>query len=234
MSPVRILLIEDDPDILELLDYILSQQRYKVYSAKNGEYGLKLCKELCPDLIILDLMLPGMDGLEVCKAIRMDPTIPFAPIIMLTAKSQESDIIVGLELGADDYITKPFSPQELCARVKAILRRSGGLPRHTPSAIRLGPIEIRPDSFEVLQHGQPVPLTLSEFKIFQAMAKKPGKVFTREQLLSALNDDDSYVIDRNIDVHIRAIRKKLQSSASLVQTIRGVGYKCQAYREHRV
>ena len=225
MNCQKILIIEDDPDILELLEYNLKKNRFHVVTSNNGESGLHLIKKNSFDLIILDLMLPGMDGIEVCKKIRQDQCT--TPIILLTAKSEESDIIVGLELGADDYITKPFSTKELVARIKAILRRTqlGETSSHS-NIIQLGSLEINVDEYHVELNGDTIPLTLSEFKILQTMALKPGRVFTREQLLSFLSDQNTYVIDRNIDVHVRSIRKKLQNYGNIIKTIRGVGYKC--------
>ncbi|NRA46776.1 MAG: response regulator transcription factor [Oligoflexales bacterium] len=228
MPQPSILIIEDDPDILELLEYNLKKQRFKVFSAMDGESGIHLTRKQKLDLIILDIMLPGIDGLEVCKQLRRDQSISYIPIIMLTAKSQESDIIVGLELGADDYLTKPFSPQELVARIRAVLRRQDIQTEQQVAPIRIGKVEITPDQYQVTHDGHQVQFTLSEFKLLQAMANKPGKVFTREQLLSFLSDQETYVIDRNIDVHIRAIRKKLKESGKIIQTIRGIGYKCQS------
>ena len=227
MPQPSILIIEDDPDILELLEYNLKKQRFKVFSAMDGESGIHLTKKQQLDLIILDIMLPGIDGLEVCKHLRREQSNSYIPIIMLTAKSQESDIIVGLELGADDYLTKPFSPQELVARIRAVLRRQDIQTEQQIAPIRIGKVEITPDQYQVTHDGHQVQFTLSEFKLLQAMANKPGKVFTREQLLSFLSDQETYVIDRNIDVHIRAIRKKLKESGKIIQTIRGIGYKCQ-------
>ncbi|MFK7825965.1 MAG: response regulator [Oligoflexales bacterium] len=227
MPQPSILIIEDDPDILELLEYNLKKQRFKVFSAMDGESGIHLTKKQQLDLIILDIMLPGIDGLEVCKQLRWEQSKTYIPIIMLTAKSQESDIIVGLELGADDYLTKPFSPQELVARIRAVLRRQDIQTEEQVAPIRIGKVEITPDQYQVTHDGHQVQFTLSEFKLLQALANKPGKVFTREQLLSFLSDQETYVIDRNIDVHIRAIRKKLKESGKIIQTIRGIGYKCQ-------
>ncbi|MDD9950443.1 MAG: response regulator transcription factor [Zetaproteobacteria bacterium] len=222
----KILIVEDDVDILELLEFSLLNAHYQVLTATDGESAMKKALQFLPDLIILDLMLPKMDGLEVCKQIRSNSETNGTGILMLTAKSQESDVVIGLELGADDYMSKPFSQTELLARIKAILRRSSQ-PSHTsPSAIQIGPVKIVPDKYEISKHGAPVKLTLSEFRIIHAMAQKPGKVFTREQLLGFLSDQETYVIDRNIDVHIRAIRKKLGDSGALIETIRGIGYKC--------
>lgn len=222
----KILIVEDDLDILELLEFSLLNAHYQVLTATDGESAIKKAVQFLPDIVVLDLMLPKMDGLEVCKYIRSNPEISGTGILVLTAKSQESDIVVGLELGADDYMTKPFSQTELLARLKAILRRLSTNTSTNPSFIQVGPVKIIPDKYEVSKDGLPVKLTLSEFRIIHAMAQKPGKVFTREQLLGFLSDQETYVIDRNIDVHIRAIRKKLGVSGGLIETIRGIGYKC--------
>ena len=224
MSIGHILVIEDDPDILELLEYNLKKHNFSITTANNGETGLMLLQKKSFDLVVLDIMLPGIDGIEVCKQIRSEQKQ--TPILLLTAKSEESDIVIGLELGADDYMTKPFSTRELIARIRALLRRSHGHQDEAESLIQLGQLEINTDEYHVSLEGEAIPFTLSEFKILQTMAKKPGRVFTREQLLSFLNDQNTYVIDRNIDVHVRAIRKKLKSYGNMIQTIRGVGYKC--------
>jgi len=224
MSRQKILVIEDDPDILELLEYNLHKQNFIVKSCNNGEEGLKIIENYRPALIILDIMLPGIDGLEVCKRVKMNPETAQILILMLTAKSQESDIVVGLELGADDYLTKPFSPNELVARVRARLR---SIPEPKAHRMALGPITIFPEKYEVYFHEKPIVLTLSEFRLLLALTKNPGKVFSREQLLTEIGSEDTFVIDRNIDVHIRSIRKKLSDQGKIIQTIRGVGYRCQ-------
>ena len=231
MQRPQILLIEDDPDILELIEYNLVRARFRVLTAANGEAGLEALTRLQPDLMVLDLMLPGMDGLEVCKTLRRNPQLPQIPIIMLTAKGEESDVVVGLELGADDYMTKPFSPSELIARIKAVLRRHSHDPENLEPVITLGPVRIDPNRYEVTFNGSPLMLTLSEFKILTAMARRPGKVFSRERLLNFLTEENSILIDRNIDVHVRSIRRKLKESAFLIHTVRGIGYKCQDYVE---
>lgn len=222
----RILIIEDDPDISELVQYNLERQGYKVYTAINGEWGLRDAISYRPSVIVLDVMLPGINGLEVCKRVRSDERICHTPIVMLTAKSQESDVVVGLELGADDYITKPFSPNELIARIKAVLRR-GLLADKSNDRIEVGPIVIDTAKYEVTYGGRAIKLTLAEFKLVTTLARRPGFVFTREQLLECIGSQDTFLIDRNIDVHIRSIRKKLEEGADFITTVRGVGYKCQ-------
>jgi phosphate regulon transcriptional regulator PhoB len=222
-----VLIVEDDPDILELVQYNLQRKGYEVIPINNGESGLKLAKDKKPDLIILDLMLPGMGGLMVCQQLKEDARTRDIPIIMLTAKSDENDIVTGLEMGADDYVAKPFSPKELVARVRALLRRSSDQELPEASCVEIGPVKIDKDRHEVFLRGRPVSFTLAEFKLLTALAQKPGRVFTRDQLLERITGGDTYLIDRNIDVHVRAIRKKLEDDAELIQTIRGVGYKCR-------
>ena len=223
MNQSKILVIEDDPDISELLCYNLKKQSFRVMTCSNGEEGIKQFSTFLPDLVILDIMLPGIDGLEVCRQLKMNRETSFAKIIMLTARSQESDIVVGLELGADDYLTKPFSPNELVARVRARLRKT---PEPKEQKITLGPITLDPDHYEVHFENKLIPLTLSEFRLLHALIKKPSKVFSREQLLTEICEEDTFVIDRNIDVHVRSIRKKFEDQGKLIQTIRGVGYRC--------
>jgi len=181
-----------------------------------------------PSLVILDLMLPGIDGLKVCKKLREDPETQAIPIIMLTAKGEETDVVVGLEFGADDYVTKPFSPNELLARVRAVLRRANLADDGAAEArIEVGPITIDSDRHEVYNRGTPLALTLAEFKLIRTLASRPGRVFTRDQLLESITGGEVFLIDRNIDVHIRAIRKKLGGDAEFISTVRGVGYKCR-------
>lgn len=225
MPQKKIMIIEDDLDILELVEYNLNLHNYQTFTATNGELALKKIETTNPDLIILDLMLPGIDGLEVLKKIRSSKHFSAVPVIMLTAKSQESDIIVGLELGADDYMSKPFSQNELIARIKARLRNLQSQVKEP--RIQIGPLVIDENNYEITKDGQQMFLTLSEFKLLAAMAKQPGKVFHRDQLLNFLSDQETYLVDRNIDVHVRSIRKKLKEDASLIQTVRGIGYKCQ-------
>ena len=229
MSRKTILLIEDEPDILELMQFNLERDGFRVVSAVTGEQGYRLARELGPDLIVLDLMLPDMSGIKVCKLLRQQDELPNLPIIIATARDSESDVVVGLELGADDYITKPFSVRELSARIRAVLRRAQPS-SSDPSGqiVRAGPLELDPARHETRIHGQPVELTLAEFRLLAALAGAPGRVFTRDQLLDRITGGQATIIDRNVDVHIRALRRKLGSEAALIATIRGVGYKFTA------
>lgn len=222
----KIFIIEDDPDILELVQYNLEKDGFTVETATNGESGLRDVAKSKPDLLILDLMLPGMDGLEVCRRLRRLPQTAVLPVIMLTAKGEESDVIVGLEIGADDYMVKPFSPKELIARVRAVLRRGSAVQTGT-NVVRVGPLTIDSERHEVRVDNVLLPLTLAEFRLLSTLASRPGRVFTRDQLLEKITGGDVVVIDRNVDVHIRAIRKKLEGQADMIQTVRGVGYKCR-------
>jgi DNA-binding response OmpR family regulator len=229
MAKGPILIIEDDPDIVELLQYNLEREGFSMVSANDGEAGLALATRSHPILILLDLMLPGIEGLEVCRRLRQAAETRAVPLIMLTAKGDETDIVLGLGLGADDYVTKPFSPKQLVARIQAVLRRrtlqeSGG----TPAPIEQGPIVIDPTRHEVRLEGEPVPFTVAEFRLLEALFAHPDRVFTRDQLLDRITKGESVIIDRNVDVHIRAIRKKLGEHSDRIVTVRGVGYKCRA------
>ncbi len=231
-SDERILLIEDDSDISELVQYNLEREGYKVVAAADGELGLNQAMQTKPDLILLDLMLPGLDGLSVCKKLRAMPETAGIPIVMLTAKGEESDIVVGLEMGADDYVTKPFSPKELLARIRAVLRRprastAGGGGESEEGRKTVGPVAIDLERHEAWVRGEPLALTLAEYRLLSTLISRPGRVFTREQLLEKITGGEVYVIDRNVDVHIRAIRKKLGAEAEFIITVRGVGYKCR-------
>lgn len=222
----KVLVIEDEPDILEVMQYNLEREGHKVIACRNGEQGLSRIRTDNPDLVILDLMLPGMDGVEVCRQVKADPVTRAIPIIMVTAKSEESDIVLGLGIGADDYIAKPFSPRELVARVKVVLRRgplreeSGGGERVVRGAlaIDLGRYEARVDE-------QPLNLTPTEMRLLHFLASHPGRVFPRSHLLSRVIGEDAIVTDRNIDVHVRALRQKLGEHANIIETVRGVGYR---------
>jgi two-component system, OmpR family, alkaline phosphatase synthesis response regulator PhoP len=225
MSSKTILVVDDEDDILELLDYNLTKEGFRVVRAATGENALDLAKAERPDLIVLDLMLPGLDGLEVCKRVRAERSTSSIPIVMLTAKGEEADIVLGLELGADDYVTKPFSPRVLTARVRAVLRRrSRGAPDEAPT-IKIGGIEIDTGRHEVLVDGQPVRLTFTEYEILSFLARRPGWVFTRYQIVEAVRGEEYAVTDRSVDVQIVGLRKKLGKHGSLVETVRGVGYR---------
>jgi two-component system, OmpR family, alkaline phosphatase synthesis response regulator PhoP len=221
----RILIIEDEPDITEIVKYNLERNHYQVSSAGTGEEGLKAARETLPDMILLDLMLPGMDGLEVCRKLREDPRTRDLLIIMLTAKGTEADIVVGLTLGADDYVVKPFSTTELMARIKAVLRRVEHREEGQSPVLRAGPIMVDPARHEVRVDDTVLELTLSEFKLLSFLIKRKGRVFTRNQLLDAVVGPDVFVTERNIDVHVAALRKKLGKYGSYVITVRGVGYR---------
>jgi phosphate regulon transcriptional regulator PhoB len=226
MAGARILIVEDEADIVELLSYNLNRQGYEVESAATGPEGLAGARKGRPDLIVLDLMLPEMDGLEVCRVLKSESSTKDIPVIMLTAKSEEVDKVLGLELGADDYITKPFSPRELVARVKAVLRRAAAGPP-TGEVIRVGEMEIDTATYTATIRGKPVPLSSTEFRLLAYLAQRRGRVFSRDQLLDAVWKDESYVEPRTVDVHIRRLREKIEDDPShpaYVKTKRGVGY----------
>ena len=230
----NILVIEDDPDIQELLKYNLEKDGYKVHTEDHGERGLEEAKRLKPNLILLDLMLPGMDGLAICRKLRENSDTSQLPIIMLTAKGEENDIVLGLELGADDYVVKPFGIKELKARIRSALRRrqeTQATPIEANSVVVVGPLTILPEMHEIRIDDKPVTLTLAEFKLAQTLASQPGRVFTRNQLLKSVSGENTYVIDRNIDVHIRALRRKFGDHADCIVTIRGIGYKFKRSHE---
>jgi two-component system, OmpR family, alkaline phosphatase synthesis response regulator PhoP len=227
----KLLVIEDEADILELLVYNLTREGFAVSGCRDGVEGLTRARQELPGLILLDLMLPGIDGLEVCSRLKADHATRAIPIVMVTAKGEESDIVLGLGVGADDYIVKPFSPRELVARVKAVLRRGpvagtepGGRVVRTALGAA-GGLVVDPARHEVELDGEPVAFTATEFKLLYLLASNPGRVFTRDSLLSRISGDETLVLERNIDVHIRALRKKLGACRELIETIRGVGYR---------
>jgi two-component system phosphate regulon response regulator PhoB len=222
----RILVIEDEADIQEVIEYNLAREGYRVACARDGDEGLAKAKKDAPDHIILDHKLPSVDGIEVCRRLKTDPLTRSTPIVIVTAKGEESDIVLGLGVGADDYIPKPFSPKELVARVKAVLRR-GPLKEERGAGERLVRDEVVIDAgrHEVLVQGRPVTFTATELRLLHFLASHPGRVFTRDHLLSRVIGEDAVVIDRNIDVHVRAIRQKLGTYRDLIETIRGVGYR---------
>ncbi len=232
MSNERILVVEDEADLREVLSYNLRREGFRVFLAGTGRDALESARARKPDMILLDLMLPDVDGLEVCRLVRQDPGIAGTPIIMLTAKSEETDVIIGLGVGADDYIPKPFSVKELVARVKAVMRRGGHeQPEADRRAVRHGPLEIDPARHEVRVDGTYVQFTATEFRLLLFLVSRPGRVYERDTLLRRVLGDDAIRIERNIDVHIRSIRKKLGVHRNIVETVRGVGYKCREHRE---
>jgi two-component system phosphate regulon response regulator PhoB len=222
----NIVVIEDEPDIREVMEHNLRREGFRVISAPDGEAGLRRIREESPDLVLLDLMLPGLDGVEICRRLKENPVTRTIPVIMVTAKGEESDVILGLGLGADDYITKPFSPREVVARVKAVLRR-GALREQGEAAERLQREGLLIDAgrHTVKIDDQPVAFTATELRLLHFLASHPGRVFTRDQLLDRVIGERAVVISRNIDVHIRAIRKKLGPYRDWIETIRGVGYR---------
>lgn len=224
MAKEKILVVDDEEDILELVRYNLAKERYQVISALSGEIALEKAREERPDLILLDLMLPGLDGLTVCRELKHDPLTSSMPIIMLTAKGEEADIVVGLELGADDYIVKPFSPRVLQARIKAVLRRKEH-DEADDASIRIHDLSIYPARHEVTLKGVPITLTTTEFRILHFLARRPGWVFSRDKIINAVRGEDYAVTDRSVDVQIVGLRKKLGSAGECIQTVRGVGYK---------
>jgi len=225
MFKERILVVEDEEDILELIRYNLSREGYQVFCTTSGEKAIKTAKTESLDLIILDLMLPGIDGLEVGKILKNDLKTRDIPIIMLTAKGEEADMVIGLELGADDYITKPFSPRILIARIRAVLRRKSIKPHDEMSVIQIHELIIHPGRRDARINGNPVELTYTEFQVLHYLAKRPGWVFTRYQIVEAVRGDDYPVTDRSVDVQIVGLRKKLGSFGKYIETVRGVGYR---------
>jgi two-component system alkaline phosphatase synthesis response regulator PhoP len=220
----KILIVDDEKDIVKMLVYNFKKEGYRTISVYDGEDALDAATREIPNLIILDLMLPGIDGLEVCKKLKSDVKTERIPIIMLTAKGEESDIVAGLELGADDYVTKPFSPKVLTARIRRILHRTISRDLERPP-IKIRDLTIHPARREVLVKGKPVTLTYTEFNILYALAKRPGLVFTRYQIIDSVHGDDYLVTDRAVDVQIVSLRKKLGTCGSYIETVRGVGYR---------
>jgi two-component system phosphate regulon response regulator PhoB len=228
MQKPTLLVVEDDPDIVELVRYNLEREGFRVLLAADGTRGLADAQRLQPDLVLLDLMLPGLDGLEVCRRLRASEASRQIPILMLTAKGEESDVVIGLELGADDYLAKPFSPRELVARVRALLRRvqRGGEDPGRTRVERHG-VVIDTTRHEVLNQGELVPLTRAEFRLLWTLVQRPGRVYSRDELVSEITAGEAFIVDRNVDVHVSSIRKKLGSAGKMIATVRGVGYKCE-------
>jgi phosphate regulon transcriptional regulator PhoB len=222
----HILAVDDEQDILELLSYNLQKEGFDVSTSTNGEEALTLIRENTYNLILLDLMLPGLQGMELCKIIKSSEEYSFIPIIMLTAKSEELDKVLGLEMGADDYITKPFSPRELTARVKAVLRRSGEK-AEKEKIITISDLEINTDTYQVKKRGSPVKLSATEFNLLLFLVQRKGRVFNRDMLLDAVWKDESFVEPRTVDVHIRRLRAQIEDDPShpvYIKTRRGIGY----------
>jgi len=225
MTKQKILVVDDEKAILELVRYNLLREGFAVTTVEDGEKALESIRAHPPELIVLDLMLPGIDGLEVCRQLKQDASTRQIPIVMLTAKGEESDIVIGLELGADDYIPKPFSPRVLIARIKAVLRRHKSAPARESDDIKIGELVLRPGRAEVLCQDQKVELTATEFRILHLLMRKPGWVFTRSQIVEAARGENYYVTDRAVDVQIVGLRHKLGECGKLIETVRGIGYR---------
>jgi two-component system, OmpR family, alkaline phosphatase synthesis response regulator PhoP len=225
MSSLKLLVVDDEEDILELLRFNLSGEGFHVVCAPTGEEALEKAKSDVPDLILLDLMLPGIDGLEVARRLKNHQQTRDIPLVMLTAKGEEGDIVKGLEIGADDYITKPFSRKVLAARIRAVLRRKEAGPKGERESLSIHDLVIHPGRREVLVKGKPVELTFTEFGILHFLARRPGWVFTRSQIVDAVKGGEYFVTDRAVDVQIVGLRKKLGSAAKDIETVRGVGYR---------
>jgi len=228
MAEKLITIVDDEEDIVELVSHHLKREGFKVKEFHNGRDFLSYIASVVPDLAVLDIMLPGIDGLEICRMLKQKSATASIPIIMLTAKASEADVVVGLELGADDYIVKPFSPRELVARCKTVLRRVGAA-EAPEDVINVGPLRINLEKYEVTVEGNKIILTTTEFKILEVLAEGKGRVFTRDQLLKKkrLWGDDKLVYDRTIDVHIKNLREKLGITGSMIKTVRSIGYKLE-------
>jgi len=222
----KVLIIDDEPDILELLRYNFEKEGFAVETAPDGERGLAAVGRAAPSAIVLDLMLPGMTGIDILKRLRATAASAALPVIILTAKDAEADRVIGLELGADDYVVKPFSPRELVARVRAVLRRTQGAPAAAAPVLHAGPIEIDVERRAVRTGGAEVPLTATEFELLHCLARRPGRAFRRTELIDEALGHDASVTERVIDAHIAAVRRKLgPAAAAWVETLRGFGYR---------
>ncbi len=225
MSGEHILIVEDEEDIAELLEYNLQRHGYEPSSVGTGEDGLNQSRDSIPDLILLDLMLPGMSGLEVCRRLKGDPATEKIPVIMLTAKGEEEDVIAGFDAGADDYVTKPFRPKVLLARVNAVLRRGAARKVGTEDVLEIENVVIHPGRHQVMVDGELIDLTRTEFRILHFLASRPGWVFTRGQIVRSVHGDDYPVTGRSVDVQVAALRRKLGEAGNMILTVRGIGYK---------
>lgn len=224
MQKPRIILVEDEEDIAALIKLQAEISGYKLHVEVDGLNGLRAIEREKPDLVILDIMLPGQSGLDVCRKVKTNPELKDIPVIIISAKSEELDVVLGLELGADDYVTKPFSPKILFSRVRAVLRR-GTEPEKAPKNLTFGPFTLEVDRYQIRKGDKYIPVTLSEFGIIRRLAANRGKVMTRNQLLDDIQNSDAFIVDRNIDVHIASIRKKLGPTFDYIETVRGVGYR---------
>ena len=228
MSKKKIMVVDDEADIRELIKFNLEKEGFDVVPVSDGETALEEARLRQPDLILLDVMLPGIDGIEVCFKLKSDTAYKSIPIVMLSAKSDESDQLVGLKIGADDYLVKPFSPKVLVAKISAILRRSevvsSGVADESP-VIRFKGLFMNPNDFSVTYQEKPLKLTAVEYKILYFLARKPGRVYTRERIIEQVRGDDVIITGRTVDVHILSLRRKLSEAADLIETVRGIGYR---------
>jgi len=225
MSREKVLVVDDEEDILELIRYNLSRDGYRVISVRTGDEGLKMAKQEKPDLVLLDFMLPGLSGLEVLRGLRNDPSTTHIPIVIVSAKGEDTDMVTGLELGADDYIAKPFTPRVLLARIRAVLRRNKIEEADERSILQVHDMTINPSRHEVLLVGKPTVLTATEFRLLHFLARRPGWVFTRDQIINAIKGEDYPVTERSVDVQVVGLRKKLGEFGDLIETVRGIGYR---------
>ncbi len=225
MPPQRVLVVDDEADILELVDYNLSRNGFETTCVASGEAALADARRRPPDLVVLDLMLPGLSGLEVCRVLKADPRTRAVPVLMLTARGEESDIVRGLEMGADDYVTKPFSPRVLIARVRALLRRNDDAGGDDAARIQLAGIQMDPGRHEAFVDGSAMTLTATEFRILHLLLRRPGWVFTRQQIIDRVQGEDVAVTLRSVDVHVVSLRRKLGARGDVLETVRGVGYR---------
>ena len=225
MARENILAVDDEEDILELLEYNLVKNGYRVTCVTTGEAALEAARAHVPDVLLLDLMLPGLDGLEVCKILKNDPKTSHIPVVMLTAKGEDADVVTGLEIGADDYVTKPFSPRVLLARIRAVLRRRAKVSSDANATITIYDLVVNPARHEVIAKGNVVDLSYTEFRILQFLAGRPGRVFSRYDIIDAIRGVGYPVTDRSVDVQIAGLRKKLGPCADYIETVRGVGYR---------
>lgn len=225
MHKQKIVLVEDEEDIAALIKLQAEISGYKILIEVDGLNGYRLIEKEKPDLVILDIMLPGLSGLDICRKLKSSQELQHIPVIMLSARGEEIDIVLGLELGADDYVTKPFSPKVLFSRVRAVLRRKNEQVREIAKTIEFGPFTLEIDHYLLRKNDKVIPLTLSEFGILKRFLMNKGKVLTRNHLLDDIQNSDAFVVDRNIDVHIAALRKKLGPGFNSIETVRGVGYR---------
>jgi len=227
MKKGPICVIEDEEDIREILTLQLKREGYETLTAETGEEGIRVVREKKPALVLLDLMLPGVDGLDVCRTLREGKDTKEIPIIMITARGEESDIITGLEMGADDYVTKPFSPRVVLSRIKTVLRRGSRTPSDPSGKIDYGPIHIDPARHIITLNEKPLDLTATEFKLLEFLVSRPGWVFTRQQIVDNVRGEDYAVTERSVDVQVVGLRKKLGEASEYIETVRGVGYRAK-------